>query len=211
MTTFHICYERPLKVCPNLNPDPTNMSVNRQPNLCQWFFSFPFIYITSFSTTLTEIHKQTRTLQLFHTSSTTVRGLGKSPHQPWIFIGRTDAEGEAPILWPHDAKNWLTGKDPNAGKDWRQEEKGTTEDEMVAWHHWLDGHKFEQALGVGDGQGSLACCNPWGRKDWHTAERLNWTELKFPMKVTYKPPVMLHAATSWASVVNELQFLRRWG
>ena len=96
-------------------------------------------------------------------------------NQSWIFIGRTEAETETPILWPPDAKNWLIRKDPDAGKDWRQEEKGKTEDEMVGWHHWLNGHEFEQASGVGDGQGSLAYCSPWGRKDSDTTE-LNWTE-----------------------------------
>ena len=80
--------------------------------------------------------------------------------QFWIVIGRTDAEAEAPILWPPDSKNWLIGKDPDAGKDWRQEEKGKTEDEMVGWHHRLNEHEFEQALGVCDGQGSLECCSP---------------------------------------------------
>ena len=98
-------------------------------------------------------------------------------NQPWIFTGRTDAAAETPILWPPDAKNRLLGKDPDAGKDWRQEEKETTEDEMVGWHHQLNGHNFEQALGVGNGQGSLACCSPWGRKESDTMERLNWTEL----------------------------------
>ena len=93
----------------------------------------------------------------------------------WIFIGRTDAE--ALILWPPDVKNWLTGKDPDAGKGWSQEEKGTTEDDMVGWHHRLDGHEFEQGLGVGDGQGSLACCSPWSHKKSDTAEWLNRTEL----------------------------------
>ena len=78
----------------------------------------------------------------------------------WIFIGRTDAEAEAPKLWPPDANNWLTGKDPDAGKDWRQVEKGTIEDEMIGWHHQLDGYEFEQAPGVGDGQGSLDCFSP---------------------------------------------------
>ena len=82
-----------------------------------------------------------------------------------MFIGRTDAEAETPILWPPDAKNWLTGKHPDAGKDRRLEEKGTTEDEMVGWHHQLDGHEFEQASGDGDGQGSLVCCGPWGDKE----------------------------------------------
>ena len=91
----------------------------------------------------------------------------------WIFIGRTDAKAEGPILWPPDAKNWLIGKDPDAGKDWRREEKGTTEDEMVGWHHWLDGHECEQAPGVGDGQGSLTCCSPWGHKELDMTERLN--------------------------------------
>ena len=95
-------------------------------------------------------------------------------NQSWIFIGRTDAEAETPILWPPDAKNWLIWKDPDAGKDWRQE-KETTEDEMVGCHHWLDGYEFEQAPAVGDRQGSLACCSPWGHKGSDTTEQLNWT------------------------------------
>ena len=94
-------------------------------------------------------------------------------NQSWIFIGWTDAESEAPILWPHDVKNWLIWKDPDAGKDWRQEKKGRTEDEMTGWHHRLDGHEFEQALGVGDGQGNLAC-SPWGHKELDTTEWLHW-------------------------------------
>ena len=96
-------------------------------------------------------------------------------NQSWIFIGRTDAEAETPTLWPPDKKNWLIGKDPEAGKDWRQEEKGTTEDEMVGWHHWLDGHEFDQALGVCHGQGSLVCCSQWGHKelDAYRATELN--------------------------------------
>ena len=94
-------------------------------------------------------------------------------NQSWIFIGRTDAEAEAPVLWLPDAKNWLIGKDPDAGRDWRQEEKGTTEDEMMGWHHRLNEHEFEQALGVGDGQGSLACCTPWGGKESYMTKQLN--------------------------------------
>ena len=94
--------------------------------------------------------------------------------QSWIFMGRADAETEAPILWPPDEKNWLIGKDPGASKDWRQEEKRTTKDEVARWHHQLDGHEFEQAPGVGKGQGSLACCGPWGCKESDMAEWLNW-------------------------------------
>ena len=94
-------------------------------------------------------------------------------NQSWIFIGRTDAEAETPIFWPPDVMNQLIGKDPDARKDWRQEEMCTAEDEMVGWHHWLDGHEFEQSLGVGDGQGSLTCCSPWGHKELDTTEQLN--------------------------------------
>ena len=97
-------------------------------------------------------------------------------NQSWIFIGRIDAEAETPILWPPDAKNWLIRKAPDAGKDWRQGEKGTTEDEMVEWHHHLNGHEFKQGQGVGDRQGSLACCSPCGHKELVMTERLNWTE-----------------------------------
>ena len=96
--------------------------------------------------------------------------------QSWVFIGRTDAEAETPVLWPPDAKSWLIGKDPDAGRDWGQEEKGTTEDEMAGWHHRLDRHEFGWTLGVGDGQGGLACCEAWGHKESDTTERLNWTE-----------------------------------
>ena len=97
--------------------------------------------------------------------------------QSWVFTGRTDAEVETAILWPPDAKNWLIWKDPDAGKYWRREEKGMTEGEMVRWHHRLNGHEFEWTLGVGDGQGGLACCNPWGCKESNMTQRLNWTEL----------------------------------
>ena len=96
--------------------------------------------------------------------------------QSWVFIGRTDVEAETPILWPPDAKSWLIWKDSDAGKDWGQEEKGTTEDEMVGWHHRLSGHGFGWTLGVGDGQGGLACCGPWGRKESDMTQWLNWTE-----------------------------------
>ena len=96
-------------------------------------------------------------------------------NQFWIFIGTTDAEAETPILWPPDAKSWLIWKDPDAGKDWRWEEKGTAEDEMVGWHHQLNGHEFEQILGVGDVQGGLACCSPWDLRVAHNwVTELNW-------------------------------------
>ena len=94
-------------------------------------------------------------------------------NQPWILIGRTDAEVEAPTLWSLHVKSCLIGKDPDAGKDWRQEEKGVTEDEMVRWHHWLNGHEFEQTPGDSKGQGSLVCCSPWGHKELDATERLN--------------------------------------
>ena len=96
-------------------------------------------------------------------------------NQSWIFIGRTDAdaEAEARILWSPDVKSWLTGRDPVAGQDWRWEEKGMTEGEIFGWHHWLDGHEFEQALGDGERQRSLECCSPWGHKELDTPERLN--------------------------------------
>ena len=115
-----------------------------------------------------------------------IKPVNPKGNQSWIFIGRTDVEAETAILWPSDVKNWLICKDPDAGKDWRQE-KGMTEDDMVGWHHQLDGHEFQQASGVGDGQGSLVCCSPWGHKELDTTEQLDWTELiltsllKFPL------------------------------
>ena len=96
--------------------------------------------------------------------------------QPWDFFGRNGAKAETPVLWPPHAKSWLIGKDSDAGRDWGQEEKGTTEDEMVGWHHWLDGHESEWTPGVGDGQGGMACCDSWRRKESDRTERLNWTE-----------------------------------
>ena len=101
-----------------------------------------------------------------------IKSVNPKGNQSWIFIGRIDAEAEAPILWPLEAKNWLIGKDPDSGKDWRRE-KGTTEDEMVGWHHRLHGHEFEQVPEVHDGQGSLARYSPWGRKELDITEQLN--------------------------------------
>ena len=99
--------------------------------------------------------------------------------QPWDFFERNDAKAETPVLWPHHAKSWLIEKDSDAGRDWGQEEKGMTEDEMAGWHHGLDGHEFEWTPGDGDEQGSLACCNSRGHKESDTTERLNWTEPKW--------------------------------
>ena len=99
--------------------------------------------------------------------------------QSWVFFGRTVAKAETPILWPPHAQSWLIGKDSDAGRNWGQEEKGMTEDEMAGWHHWLDGHESEWIPGVGDGQGGLVCCDSWGCKESDTTEQLNWTELNW--------------------------------
>ena len=105
--------------------------------------------------------------------------------QSWVFVGRTDAEAETPILWPPHAKSWLIGKDPDGGRDWGHEEKGMTEDEMARWHHWLNEHEFEWTPGVGDGQGGLACCNSWGCKELDTTEWLSWTELNWSFQLLW--------------------------
>ena len=101
--------------------------------------------------------------------------------QPWDFFGGNDAKAEAPVLWAPHAKSWLIGKDSDAGRDWGQEEKGTTEDEMAGWHHWLNRPESEWTPGVGDGQGGLVCCDSWGHKESDTTEQLNWTELSIPI------------------------------
>ena len=118
-----------------------------------------------------------------------IKDVNPKGNQSWIFIKRTDAEAKAPILWPPDVENWLIGKDPDAGKDWRLEEKGMTEDEMVRWHHLFHGHEFEWTLGVGDEQGGLECCSPWGHKELDTTERLNWTEVDDSLHGTVWEPV----------------------
>ena len=106
--------------------------------------------------------------------------------QSWVFIGRTDAKAETPIFWPPHEKSWLIGKDSDAGRDWGQEEKGMTEDEMDGWHHQLDGHEFEWTLVVDDGQGGLVCFDSWGHKESDTTQQLNWTELNNPLDL-YSP------------------------
>ena len=116
-----------------------------------------------------------------------IKAVSHKGNQQWIFIGKTAAEAEAPILWPPNVKNWLIRKDPDAGKDWKQEDKGTTDDEIVGWHHRLHGHRFGWTLGVGDGQGGMACCGSWNHKESDTTEQLKWTELNWwILNVTFK-------------------------
>ena len=141
---------------PLSSPSPPALNLSQHQGLVQWVGSSHLV------ARVLELHLQPQFFQ-------------------WML--RTDAEAETPILWPPDSKNWLTGKDCDAGKEWRQEEKGTPEDEMVGWHHQLDGHEFEQALGDGEEQGSLVCCSPWSRKESDTTEWLNWTELKLTLKI----------------------------
>ena len=122
--------------------------------------------------------------------------------QSWVFIGRTDPKAETPILWPPHAKSWPIGKDSDAGRDWGKEEKGMTEVEMARWHRRLDGHEFEWTLEVGDGQGGLACCDSWGRKELDMTEWLNWTELihTSPSPTPLPSPTLLdhHRTPGWA-------------
>ena len=127
-----------------------------------------------------------------------IKPVSPKRNQPWIYIGRTDAEAEAPILWSPDAKSWLIRKDPDAGKDWGQEEKGTTEDELVGWHHWVDGHEFEQPLGDSEGQGGLAYCSPWGYKESDMTQRLsNKTSLYIKLTDFFQVVSTLH---SWEPI-----------
>ena len=128
--------------------------------------------------------------------------------QSWILIGRTDDEADAPTLWPPDAKNWLIGKDPDAGKGWRREEKGTIEDEIFGWYLWLNAYAFGQAPGVGGGQWSLECCSPWGCKEQDMTEQLNWTNAPF------QTPEMCEWLRYDVSAFQESQscwLLRCWG
>ena len=120
--------------------------------------------------------------------------------QSWVFFGRTDAKAETPLLWPPHAKSWLIGKDSDAGRDWWQEEKGMTEDEMAGWHHRLNGHEFEWTLGVGDGQGGLACCDSWGHKESDTTEELTWTELKVRESIKY-----IHSSQSNIKILMNME------
>ena len=129
--------------------------------------------------------------------------------QSWVSIGRTDAEAETPILWPPDGKSWLIWKDPDAGKDWRQEEKGTTEDDMAGWHHRLNGHEFGWTSGVADGQGGLACCGSWGCKESDTTEQLNWREKSFRNLIKNKTSVIMPLAIFFI-FFGYFRVLRTW-
>ena len=143
-------------------------------------------------------------IRLLRVSWTARRSVNPKGNQSWIFIGRTDMEAETPILWPPDVNNWLIGKDPDAAKDWRQKEKEMTEDEVIGWHHRLDGHEFEQALGVGDGQGSMACCSPWGCNEADTTE---WLNDKNDVSSTPTPPWLFPSLHN-LSALNRLGFVR---
>ena len=125
-------------------------------------------------------------------------------NQSWIFFGRTDAEAEIPILWPSHVKSSLIGKDPDAGKDWRQEEKGRTENEMVEWHHWLNGHEFEQALGDDEGQRSLACCSPWGHKELDMTKQntTTTTMIKWGLFQWCKDILIYAKWTTWYTILT---------
>ena len=129
--------------------------------------------------------------------------------QSWVFFGRTDAKAETPVLWPPHAKSWLMGKDSDAGKDWGQEEKGMTENEMTGWHHRLNGLEYEWTPGDGDGQEGLVCCDSWGLKKLDTTERLNWTELNWRNtgiqgKKKKKKTLMC------VMIENPVEFMRTW-
>ena len=165
-------------------------------------------------------------VQLSHPYMTIGKTIALNPvnhkgNQSWLFIGRTDVEAETPILWPPDMKNWPLGKDPDARKDRRQDEKGTTEDEMVGWHHWLDGYELEQAPGVGgDRQESLVCCSPWSQRD--RTEQLNWTEMyqtniphSFLLFINWVSEALSYLSTAKHQVTQSLftrhlLYARRW-
>ena len=128
--------------------------------------------------------------------------------QPWVFFGRNDAKSETAVLWPPHAKSWLIGKDSDAGMDWGQEEKGTTEGEVARWHHWLDGREFEWTPGDGDGQGGLACCDSWDHKESDTTEWLNWTELRTHLKSFFF--ILRHKTWAEATVENVEYWSNLW-
>ena len=125
--------------------------------------------------------------------------------QPWDFFGRNDAKAETPVLWPPHVKSWLIGKDSDAGRNWGQEEKGTTEDEMAGWHHWLNRRESEWTPGVGDGQGGLACCDSWGRKESDTTERLNWIGKQWCLRA-----VLVHSSLIMKELEHFIVYLKSY-
>ena len=131
--------------------------------------------------------------------------------QPWVFFERNDARAETPVLWPPHAKSWLIGKDSDAGRDFEQEEKETTEDEMVEWHHWPDGRESEWTLGVGDGQGGLACCDSWGCKESDSTEPLNWTELLLQGNMSFFFFQKKYKSLSVTQIFREIQLFNFLG
>ena len=140
--------------------------------ITEFWIQFPVLYIRTLF-----IHSKCNTLHLARPlDCKEVQPVCSEGDQPWDFFGRNDAKAEAPVLWPPHAKSWLIGKDSDSGRDWEQEEKGTTQDEMAGWHHGLDGRESEWTLGDGDRQGGLACFDSWRRKESDMTERLNWTE-----------------------------------
>ena len=145
-----------------------------------------------------------------------IKPVNPKGNESWIFVGRTDAETDAPIVWPPDVKSWFIGKDPDVGKDWGQEEKGMTEDEMVGWHHWLNGHEFEQPLGDSEGQGGLVCFSAWYDKESDTTEQMKnswikkWIELSMVILIKciwlYWPKVIAHTFERLSMPGTKLDF-----
>ena len=157
---------------------PSSSRLIFMPAMWTWWVGFVFSIQSSLLRTKLAEHRRIDAFELWcwkrllRVPGKEIRPAHPKGDQSWVFIGRNDATAEAPVLWPPHVKSWLIEKDFDAGKDWGQE-KGTTEDEMAGWHHRRDGHEFEWTLGVGDGQGGLACCDSWGRKESDTTERLN--------------------------------------
>ena len=138
-----------------------------------------------------------------------IQSIHSKGNQSWVFIGRTDVEAETPILWLPDVKSWLIGKDSDAGRDWGQEEKGTTEEEMIGWNHWLNGYEFGWTLGVGDGQGNLVCCGSWSHKESDTTKRLNWTNSTHSSILAWRIPWTIpevHGVPKCWTLLHDFQF-----
>ena len=167
--------------CDSMDCSPPGSSVHGilQARILEWVaisFSWEILCIRKYWCVSTAVLKKTLKSPL---DCKEIQPVHSEGDQPWDFFGRNDAEAETPVLWPPHGKSWLIGKHSEAGRDWGQEEKGMTEDEMAGWHHWLDGLESEWTPGVGDGQGGLACCKSWGCKESDTPEWLNWTELNW--------------------------------